>query len=514
VDELSFTDLHVRRIAAPGSYDRGLDYLDAVTNLRLITGQATATVHGTVPYAVTLTTRPRLAGWCNCPHGADGNFCKHCVAVALTLLDLGSMASKLAETAQADDLIEIWLEGMPREQLHGLLIEIFSSDTALRDRFAARAATAVGDTDDIRSSVAGLLSSVEPLEDIARYVAQVWEIVKQVDEMIADGRAGLAICVAQDAIESLATAWDEIEDDSPRFEAVTGTLAELHAAACHADPPESAALARWLLDHAELVDPLGYIDILDESGIAILREDPELLPHLLAALGEVDELIAVQAADLAPDGSTHAAIAAELDIVGRHHEAADWARQGIRQAGERSALPDLVEYVSRDYAEHDQFAEAAALRRAEFEKSPGLQTFKAFREAAIAAGTWKTERSRTLELLSGPLYIDALIEDRDIITAWEQRAAHATLPQQLRLADLIAAELPRAALDVYHPRAQELRRGAGNAEYRALVKVLVKMRDCHERLGTQEEFQRYAAAVRADARRKRNLLAMMDEASL
>jgi hypothetical protein len=83
----------------------------------------------------------------------------------------------------------------------------------------------------------------------------------------------------------------------------------LHTAACHADPPESAALARWLLDHAGLVDPLGYIDILDESGIAILSEDTELLPHLLAALGEVDELIAVQAADLAPDGSTHAAIA-------------------------------------------------------------------------------------------------------------------------------------------------------------------------------------------------------------
>jgi hypothetical protein len=46
------------------------------------------------------------------------------------------------------------------------------------------------------------------------------------------------------------------------------------------------------------------------------------------------------------------------------------------------------------------------------------------------------------------------------------------------------------------------------------VKVLVKMRDCHERLGTQEEFQRYVAAIRADAKRKHNLRTMMDEAAL
>lgn len=84
--EAGFTEHDVRTIAAPGSYDRARDYSDAVTNLAVEPDRVTAIVHGSALYLVRIIIRPQLDGQCDCPHGAEGNFCKHCVAVALAFL--------------------------------------------------------------------------------------------------------------------------------------------------------------------------------------------------------------------------------------------------------------------------------------------------------------------------------------------------------------------------------------------------------------------------------------------
>lgn len=84
--DAGFTERDVRTIAAPGSFDKAKGYLGAVTNLAVEADRVTAIVHGGALYLVRLAIRPRLDGRCDCPHGAEGNFCKHCVAVALLLL--------------------------------------------------------------------------------------------------------------------------------------------------------------------------------------------------------------------------------------------------------------------------------------------------------------------------------------------------------------------------------------------------------------------------------------------
>lgn len=56
-----------------------------------------------------------------------------------------------------------------------------------------------------------------------------------------------------------------------------------------------------------------------------------LMERLSKAEGDVDGWIAVHAADLAPDGSTHLSVARELDTVGCPDEALRWAESGIEE---------------------------------------------------------------------------------------------------------------------------------------------------------------------------------------
>ncbi|CED90763.1 Zinc finger SWIM-type profile [Actinomyces succiniciruminis] len=88
--------------AADGAvYGRGQGLVDAVGELRIADGEATATVSGTFPYSVRLTWQQDedggVAGDCNCPHHASGAFCKHLVAVGLAVLQATKRSSALVE---------------------------------------------------------------------------------------------------------------------------------------------------------------------------------------------------------------------------------------------------------------------------------------------------------------------------------------------------------------------------------------------------------------------------------
>jgi hypothetical protein len=44
--------------------------------------------------------------------------------------------------------------------------------------------------------------------------------------------------------------------------------------------------------------------------------------------------------------------------------------------------------------------------------------------------------------------------------------------------------------------------------------LLAKIRDCHERLGTGQQFRAYLAALRTDQKRRRNLIRLLDQHGL
>src|SRR5262245_23871888 len=82
-----FTEDDLHEAAGGQSFQRGHDYMGAVTDLAPTALGVRASVRGLDSYEVWLgRDGERLVGECSCPFGADGNFCKHCVAVGLVLL--------------------------------------------------------------------------------------------------------------------------------------------------------------------------------------------------------------------------------------------------------------------------------------------------------------------------------------------------------------------------------------------------------------------------------------------
>jgi uncharacterized Zn finger protein len=91
--------------------------------------------HGTERYRVSLRLKRKgVEGWCDCPWGEDGNFCKHCVAVGVVYL------YELAHGGDVPEPIDLraHLESLDRASLVELLLEAAEADSGLRDRLERR----------------------------------------------------------------------------------------------------------------------------------------------------------------------------------------------------------------------------------------------------------------------------------------------------------------------------------------------------------------------------------------
>ena len=128
----------IRRLADAGAYRRGKDYCDSgrVVALTRSGGALRATVHGTEDYAVRLWSKDGgLAFSCTCPVGADGDFCKHAVAVSLAWL-----ARQAPPTAAMDE--NVLRERVALHSAHvlaALLVGAARENPTLRAKLGARA---------------------------------------------------------------------------------------------------------------------------------------------------------------------------------------------------------------------------------------------------------------------------------------------------------------------------------------------------------------------------------------
>ena len=324
-------------------------------------------------------------------------------------------------------------------------------------------------------------------------------------------------------------------------------LLAVHLRACQAAPPGPATLGGYLaglmLDDEYVFEPDldDYAELLGDQGDAVVRErivtayaeNPAswraryLRESIARAEDDVDTVIAIYAAELDDHGRNHLRIAAELDGADRGDEALRWAERGLREA----AHPDqhLADYLARRYAAAGRQADVLGLRRDRFLAERTLANYQALREAATASGVWPAERDNALALLSedkrvwrrqpawpwtGPVLIDALIDDRDLDAAWAAAKDAASERQWLRLADASTASHPADALAVYHTTIGSLKVHTGDDNYRRIASLLLSARACHLALGTPDEFTRYLAALRVEQKRKRNLMKILDQNGL
>ncbi|MFV0136136.1 SWIM zinc finger domain-containing protein [Streptomyces sp. HMX87] len=555
---VGFGENDLRALAGARSFERGLGYLDAVSGLEVGEGSVTAVVHGTDVYEVELTLGgdEGVSGWCDCPYGQEGNFCKHCVAVGLTVLRRAKTIphQRAAARARASGL-EAWLSALSRDELLALVREQVAEDRGLRRRLELRAAAARSDLGTVRDRIVALIDprpfaryGYIEYADASGYARQVAEAAAALRALTAEGQAAQAVGLAEEAIRVLGEAYGEIDDSDGVVGEAAATVAEAHVEACGVARPDPDRLAEWLVgtvlddsnDVADL-DPLDYADVLGPSGLARLgqlaaearRRRPSgwaeryLMERLVKAGGDVDALVALYAQDLDPSGATHLRIAEELESAGRSDEALAWAERGLRDCAAETHIDGrLVEHVCVRYAKTGRAADAVAVRRDRFRVERSLAAYRQLRSAAQAAECWEAERAAALAALredarrerggrfGGPVLIDALLDDGDVDTVWREAADLADDRQWEQLADLSRETHPAETLAVYLRLVERLKEPTGDRAYERLARLLLGARDCHRALGTQEAFTEYLAGLRTELKRRRKLMSILDRYGL
>jgi uncharacterized Zn finger protein len=550
---LPFTEADIRLAAGDRSFDRGLEYLDAVDDLKISDTEVTASVYGSSEYTVCLIIGDqRLSGGCTCPYGRDGYFCKHCVAVGLSVLEMGDELPRHLEATHAQQqALEAWLQSLSKEELLAELRGLIDEDRELRQRFELRVAAMNTDALAIRRAVMDLImpprSDYVDYYDANRHASDVDRAVTAIDDLIRAGGAASAIGIAREAIVLFTEACQLVDDVSGSAGDAANELLAVHLRACQAAPPGPATLGSYLagllLDDEYVFEPDldDYAELLGDQGAAVVRErivtayaeNPAswrakyLRESMARAEGDVDTVIAIYAAELDDHGRNHLRIASELDEAGRGDEALRWAERGLREA----AHPDqqLADYLARRYAAAGRQVDVLDLRRDRFQAERSLTSYQALREAATASGVWPAERKIALALLSedkrawprqpawawtGPVLIDALIDDRDLDAAWAAAKDAASERQWLCLADASIDSHPADALAVYRTTIGALKTQTGDDNYRRIASLLLSARACHQALGTPGEFNRYVEALRTEQKRKRNLMKILDQNGL
>jgi uncharacterized Zn finger protein len=128
------------QLAGPKAFVRGESYLanGRVRSLHQDGPVLAGVVEGSESYRVEVQRggpgRSQLIAACTCPHGADGLFCKHAVAVALAGLE------ERHDEREPEDDLRGWLERQRHGRLVELLAEAAAEDPALAARLAAHRA--------------------------------------------------------------------------------------------------------------------------------------------------------------------------------------------------------------------------------------------------------------------------------------------------------------------------------------------------------------------------------------
>lgn len=297
------SEAELRAAAGDRSFERGAHYVAAVSSLESAGNRVIATVRGSEDYLVVLTLdedpgggsgEGRLRGECGCPHGQQGFFCKHCVAVGLSLLARSRRRRASSGPASGSDVspgdLSAWLGARSRDELLAIVCDQVVEDEDWRRRLELRAAASTAaDPAAISDRAVRLLQADDgPFRYAARYgyldgpdTSQFARRVRAVTDVIRDltraGRPADAMGVAERAIAAVAESSRHAADRAGVIGVAAAELAAAHREACEAaaaDPGEVLAVYRALIEAlATQTGGRGYEQIarLLESARACLR---------------------------------------------------------------------------------------------------------------------------------------------------------------------------------------------------------------------------------------------------
>ena len=537
------TEDRLLRAAGETIFARGEEYVRYVHGLRVVEDRASATIQAQRVYRVELDwSRTSVDGECTCPHWADGNFCKHLVAVGLAALDETTPEPTEAETSAA----VVPLERMDADELRAFVRELMtiSPEVArlVEARAAARLDPAAG-AQELTSFATQALRTRGFVDyrrsfDVARDAHEVLdELERHLDERAADA--------ARPALVKVATRLQRIQADDSG--GVIGDACQraidLYARACREGSPDRLKLARWLAKFRDespgwpQVELADFVEAFDDKALAAYRtavaaldakySDPKAYERF-----EVDRMLLEQAdhdgdidgavALLTADSPRFAAIIDRLNAAGREEEAFAWLEQAVAAGRVDSRLRSsrdhhvTTEEVAEAYVARGRIDDALAVHRDELNRVPQVPQWRALMDLAVRVGDVDAERVRAMAVLdelsrgpwgSGAPQIQVAIAEGDLDAAWAAAERYGPGHAWKELAGALAKSQPGRAAWLHRPWVDDELRVTDSKRYPGIAKTLAHMKKLCGRAGEDAEFAAYVASIKETYARRPSLMA-------
>ncbi len=540
----ALTEDRLRRVAGETVFGRGEDYVRHVHGLRVEGTHARATIQAQRVYRVDLDwSGTSVDGECTCPHWADGNFCKHLVAVGLAALDRtapepgGPRAS--AASAGLDDLSAEELRGLVRDLMEmapevARAVQVRAA-ARLEPASMAKELTAFA-TEALRTR--GFVDYRRSFE-VARDAEEVLdELERHVDQRAADA--------VRPALLRVATRLQRMQaDDSAGvLGAACQRAIDLYARACREGSPQGVKLARWLAKFRDespgwpQVELADFVEAFDEKALAAYRAavdrldekygDPQayarfevdlMLLELADHDGDVDRAVTILARTEHPD---YAGIVDRLNACGRDEEAFEWLERAVASGNVSSQTPTsrgpwlTSTEVAEAYVARDRIEDALDVLRRELLRVPQLPQWRALIDLAHRVGEGGIERARAMAALdelsrgpwgSGAPQVQIAIAEGDLDAAWDAAETFGPGHAWRELAGALARRQPARAAWLYRPWVDDQLRVTDSKRYPEIAKALAHMKKLCDRAGETEEFAAYLGTIREAYGRRPALMA-------
>lgn len=436
--------------AGSRSFERGEEYFksESVFGLEEYQGKVVAKVSGTHDYRVKLWLEDadEIGYDCNCPFAAEGNFCKHCVAVGLACIAARKKESKQTSSGKKRstnlDDVKNYLQSREKSELVEMLMQEVLDNETLRGQLllaVARSNPQGVDVTAYRKEIKRVFNTDG--YDYDDYYGgfdnsdDVEQVVESIEDLLEDEHFETVIDLCEYAIKLGSKALNYVHESDGTIEEAMENLQKLHYSACEQAKPDVENLARRLFEY-ELSDDWDvfhnaaskYGDVLGKKGLKFYRQLTEkeweklpalkpgndksfegnryritnMMESLASAEGDIEQLVEIKSRDLSSQYNYYQ-IAEIYRENKKYDKALEWAERGVSDFPKVERLDwHLGEFLANEYHRRKRHDEAMQIIWKQFEKSADLGNYNKLKEHADKvkpASTWQSWREKAHEFI-------------------------------------------------------------------------------------------------------------------
>jgi uncharacterized Zn finger protein len=562
----------LRELAGDKVFARGIEYNEEgqveivfIDRLRVL-----ARVVGSEIYRSELKgAGKKFSGSCSCPAFSDWGFCKHLVATALAVNELGPDAAERAVNRVSKIREHLRSKGM--EPLIDMIMNLAESDPDLFHSLELASAMETANDDTLFAQLKKVITEATRTHGYIEYrEARAWaekinRVLGQIADLIAAGRAELVLRLLDYFFKRMDQALQSMDDSDGEGGAAYAKACEIHLAACSKAKPDPVALARELFRRETESEgeffcgaSEAYADVLGDAGLAEYRRlaseawqgikparpdrrqlDDEqsstryrlgaILESLAERDGDVDARIAIRMKSLST-AYDYLDIAQLCLDNKREADATKWAEEGVWQFEDR---PDerLVFFTAKLYRQTGRQTDAADLLWRTFERFPSIELYRTLKntagpqkaavgmasDRAIAFLRAQLDRPEAKARWSAPreLLLQVLVSEKLFAEAWQVVRSHGCSETQLlALAKASERSHPDEALSAYGQEVERLVSLGGHGNYEAAKKLILQMKSIREKRGQYADHDTFLVGFLGRHKAKRNLLKILQAAAI